>query len=126
MIWKSAQLIAAILLIFNIGYSQESDLKFEHIGREQGLTANSVLSILQDRQGFMWFGTMDGLFRYDGYGMNAYKYEYKDADGDGQNDNLEGKQVKENKEYLYKKGYGYGYGFTDEDGDGGCDGDGGG
>jgi len=34
-------------------HAQNTDLKFERIGREQGLTASSVLSIAQDRQGFM-------------------------------------------------------------------------
>ena len=47
--------------------AQVHNLRFERIGREQGLTTGSVLSILQDRQGFMWFGTKDGLFRFDGY-----------------------------------------------------------
>jgi ligand-binding sensor domain-containing protein len=66
-------------------YSRESDLKFEHIGREKGLTASSILCILQDNQGFMWFGTTDGLFRYDGYGMTAYRHDRLDSTSLGNN-----------------------------------------
>ncbi|RIK74183.1 hypothetical protein DCC62_15780, partial [candidate division KSB1 bacterium] len=55
-----------VFLAYSYAYAQDAGIKFERIGREQGLTASSVLSILQDRQGFMWFGTLDGLFRFDG------------------------------------------------------------
>ena len=46
---------------------QNRPVKFERISLEQGLSQSSVLCILQDRQGFMWFGTQDGLNKYDGY-----------------------------------------------------------
>lgn len=39
---------------------------FKHLGIEDGMSQNSVMSVLQDKQGFMWFGTKDGLNRYDG------------------------------------------------------------
>ena len=48
-------------------------LRFEHLGVEQGLSQESVTSILQDRHGYMWFGTQAGLNRYDGYRMTAFK-----------------------------------------------------
>ena len=74
-----------ILLAYGSVCAQALELKFERIGREQGLTAGSVLSILQDGQGFMWFGTEDGLFRYDGYGMTVYKYDPLDSTTLGNN-----------------------------------------
>ncbi|WP_290707925.1 two-component regulator propeller domain-containing protein [Flavihumibacter sp. CACIAM 22H1] len=40
---------------------------------EQGLVSNSVLSICQDAKGFMWFGTSNGLNRYDGYRFRLYQ-----------------------------------------------------
>ncbi|NHZ63169.1 GAF domain-containing protein [Massilia sp. CCM 8694] len=55
-------------------------LRFEHIGLEQGLSQESVQSILQDRQGFMWFGTQAGLNRYDGYRMTVFKNDPADPD----------------------------------------------
>ena len=48
-------------------------LRFEHVSIEQGLSQESVLTILQDRQGFMWFGTQAGLNRYDGYRITVYR-----------------------------------------------------
>ena len=42
-------------------------LRFDHIATEQGLSNLDVWSVLRDNQGFMWFGTLDGLDRYDGY-----------------------------------------------------------
>lgn len=81
--------ISKYLIILLFGYTSlvagDFDLKFERIGREQGLTDNTVLSILQDRHGFMWFGTMDGLFRFDGYGMTVYKYDPLDSTSLGNN-----------------------------------------
>ncbi len=50
-------------------------IKFERISLEQGLSQSSVLCMLQDSQGFMWFGTADGLNRYDGYRFKEYKHE---------------------------------------------------
>ena len=48
-------------------------LRFEHLSLEDGLSQNAVLSMLQDRQGFLWFGTQDGLNRYDGYNFTVFK-----------------------------------------------------
>ncbi|QKJ28558.1 response regulator [Mucilaginibacter mali] len=47
---------------------------FRHYQVEDGLPYNSVLCSLQDKQGFMWFGTRDGLCRFDGYLFKSYKY----------------------------------------------------
>ena len=48
-------------------------LRFDHISIEQGLSQSSVRVILQDSRGFMWFGTEDGLNRYDGYNFKSFK-----------------------------------------------------
>lgn len=48
-------------------------LRFDHISIEQGLSQSSVKVIFQDRRGFLWFGTEDGLNRYDGYNVKIYK-----------------------------------------------------
>ena len=50
-------------------------LRFEQLGVEQGLAQESVLAIVQDRQGFMWFGSQAGLSRYDGYRSITYRNE---------------------------------------------------
>ncbi len=53
-------------------------VEFERISLEQGLSQSSVHSMLQDSQGFMWFGTSDGLNKYDGYNFAVYKYDPDD------------------------------------------------
>lgn len=52
-------------------YSQ--DLPVRYIGIDQGLSNNAVTSIYQDHSGFMWFGTYDGLNRYDGYEFKVFR-----------------------------------------------------
>jgi len=49
------------------------DLKFTHLTTIDGLSNNRINSILQDRRGFMWFATEDGLNRYDGNTFVVYK-----------------------------------------------------
>ncbi|MFH2049082.1 MAG: two-component regulator propeller domain-containing protein [bacterium] len=51
----------------------EKNIKFEHISLNEGLSQSSVHCILQDSRGFMWFGTEDGLNKYDGYDFKVYK-----------------------------------------------------
>ena len=46
---------------------------FDHLSVKDGLSTNSVNCILQDREGFMWFGTNDGLNKYDGYTFTVLK-----------------------------------------------------
>ncbi len=46
---------------------------FDAIGVPQGLPQESVLAMVQDRQGFLWIGTQGGLSRYDGYRLVTYK-----------------------------------------------------
>ena len=47
-------------------------ITFSHIGIDQGLSQSSVFDVTQDRLGFMWMATADGLNRYDGYGFKTY------------------------------------------------------
>ena len=49
------------------------NVRFEQISLDEGLSQSVVNAILQDRQGFLWVGTDDGLNRYDGYGFKIYK-----------------------------------------------------
>lgn len=48
------------------------DLKFERVFTDNGLSQGSVFTILQDQQGYLWFGTQSGLNRYDGYSFKIY------------------------------------------------------
>jgi ligand-binding sensor domain-containing protein len=72
----SKVLIALILgIIPTVTFSQEKVLRFDHITVEDGLSQNTVQGIVQDKYGFMWFGTWEGLCKYDGYKFTIYKTE---------------------------------------------------
>jgi signal transduction histidine kinase/ligand-binding sensor domain-containing protein/CheY-like chemotaxis protein len=60
-------------------YSQHQQIRFEHIGANDGLSQSNVTCILQDVRGLMWFGTQDGLNKYDGYQLRVYKNDKKNA-----------------------------------------------
>ena len=53
-------------------------IRFQHLSREDGLSQNAVQCILQDQMGFLWFGTQDGLNRYDGYHFKVYRKQLDD------------------------------------------------
>lgn len=57
-------------------YSQKPALRFQRYTVEEGLAQGSIFCILQDRNGFMWFGTEQGLNRFDGYNFQVYKFQY--------------------------------------------------
>lgn len=48
---------------------------FDHLSVEEGLSQSTVFSITQDAEGFMWFGTRDGLNRYDSRTIKTYRNE---------------------------------------------------
>jgi ligand-binding sensor domain-containing protein len=81
--------IACMVLVMSSQESsqcQTSDLKFDHISVEQGLSQDIVWSIAQDKQGFMWFATENGLNRYDGYSIKVYKHNQHDLTSLAAND----------------------------------------
>ena len=55
------------------GHADVRNLKFTHLTTNDGLSQGYVTAILQDRRGFMWFATRDGLNRYDGNTFVVYK-----------------------------------------------------
>jgi signal transduction histidine kinase/CheY-like chemotaxis protein/ligand-binding sensor domain-containing protein len=64
---------------------QNDNILFQHITIEQGLSQATVDCILQDSKGFMWFGTQDGLNKYDGYTFTVYKHDPEDPNTVSQN-----------------------------------------
>ncbi len=51
---------------------------FRHFSTEDGLPQYTIMDILQDKNGFMWFGTWDGLSKFDGYSFRNYKVKSGD------------------------------------------------
>ena len=75
-------LFLIIIYLFTISsssFGQQSDLKFRKISREQGLSNSTVECIYQDKEGFMWFGTADGLNKYDVYKTIVYQNNPTDS-----------------------------------------------
>lgn len=54
------------------------NVKFTHINTGEGLSQSTVTCIIKDRYGFMWFGTEDGLNKYDGYRFTIYRKNLSD------------------------------------------------
>ncbi len=59
------------LYIFLTVFSANSRMR--HIGMENGLTSNTVRNIMQDKYGYMWFGSDNGLCRYDGINVMVFR-----------------------------------------------------
>ena len=68
-------LCAALLCAGTAHAGPEPTLRFDHLSVQDGLPQESVLSIAQDREGFMWFGTQSGVSRFDGYRFTSYRNE---------------------------------------------------
>lgn len=80
-LFKTSFLFAVISCCANIVslHAQKAQFEFERVSVENGLAQCTVNAIFQDRQGFLWFGTADGLNRYDGYEFKYYKHDPSDT-----------------------------------------------
>lgn len=73
-------LILVLSVFFNTpSIAQHGNLKFRHINVENGLSSNTVWCVVQDNDGLMWFGTNDGLNKYDGYNFTTYRQKSDDT-----------------------------------------------
>src|SRR5262249_23620254 len=54
-------------------------IRFDHLSLEQGLSQSAVMDVLQDRRGYIWLATEEGLNRYDGGSFKVYKHDTTDA-----------------------------------------------
>jgi len=78
-------LFLACFLTCSLIYVQAQPYYFRHYQVENGLSYNSVFSSLQDKDGFMWFGTRDGLNRFDGYTFKIFRHRADDPKSIGNN-----------------------------------------
>ncbi len=69
--WVSPLMMLLLGIWTNVYSTAQPMVKY--LGIEYGLSNNYVTAIFQDSHGFMWFGTADGLNRYDGYQFKIYK-----------------------------------------------------
>jgi signal transduction histidine kinase/DNA-binding response OmpR family regulator/ligand-binding sensor domain-containing protein len=71
--------ILFLLCIVAVLQSQERNLRFTHLSVNDGLSQNFISCLVQDSLGFMWFGTKDGLNRYDGYSFKVFRNDIDDS-----------------------------------------------
>ena len=73
------EIITAMFLLFFAGtLLSQNNISFNHLNVEDGLSQSVVTCILQDDKGFIWFGTQDGLNRYDGYSFKVFRHDPND------------------------------------------------
>lgn len=83
---KVSSSILKILCLFGIIYltqlsviARNGDYVFKHLTLEDGLSYSNVEYIYQDYKGYMWFGTADGLNKYDGYNFEIFRFNADDS-----------------------------------------------
>src|SRR3982750_747756 len=73
-------LIRIVLLLQTLPvFAQSEHYNFYKLDNYTGLSHNQVNAILKDQDGFLWFGTMSGLNRYDGYSYRVFRKNYNDS-----------------------------------------------
>ncbi|RXQ95936.1 sensor histidine kinase [Ancylomarina salipaludis] len=71
--------LVLFLLLVNFLSAQQQHIQFKRLTIYDGLSLSSVYCIFQDSKGFMWFGTEDGLNRYDGQSFTIFRNKSNDA-----------------------------------------------
>ena len=71
--------LSVLTLSLIVNTRAQNHIRFNHLTTEDGLSQSAVTCILQDKYGFMWFGTQDGLNRYDGYNFKVFKNDPEDS-----------------------------------------------
>jgi signal transduction histidine kinase/ligand-binding sensor domain-containing protein len=62
----------------SLNYLPPPTVRFEHLSTEDGLSSSTVRVILQDRLGYLWIGTQDGLNKFDGRTFQVYRHDPED------------------------------------------------
>ncbi len=75
---KKLYFFFCFLLSLQVLFFAQVKLRFDHLSIQDGLSQASITSILQDSRGYMWFGTQDGLNRYNGYEFKVFKFNPAD------------------------------------------------
>lgn len=73
-------LVLLLCALAELSFAQyPPNLRFEHLGIEDGLSQVTAKCILQDKQGYIWIGTQDGLNRFDGYSFKVFRHDPEDS-----------------------------------------------
>ena len=77
--YRSFALFLVLVFISLEVQAQHDQFQFSRLDIHDGLSHNWVTSIMKDNKGFMWFGTISGLNKYDGFKFKVYKHSSKDT-----------------------------------------------
>ena len=69
--------LLVVLVLFSM-YPLTAQLKFQRFSNREGFNQNTITSIQQDKYGILWFGTPNGLIKYDGYEFYSYTPDSQD------------------------------------------------
>jgi len=76
---KHYSLLMYILLCCNFSNAQYDNISFTNLSSEDGLSQNTIYKIFQDSDGFLWFGTGDGLNKYDGFTFKVFDEDFENT-----------------------------------------------
>ena len=76
---KSYKIILLSLLLLSQSFSQTEEYIFRQLTDADGLSQSTIFAMIQDKDGYLWLGTIDGLNRYDGYEFRVYVNDPSDA-----------------------------------------------
>jgi diguanylate cyclase (GGDEF)-like protein len=71
--WLGSLAVVGLLFTHTVLSETAQPMRFKRLSLDEGLSQSAVMSITQDQAGFMWFGTENGLNRYDGYDFRQFK-----------------------------------------------------
>lgn len=71
--------IAGFLFLIAFPAFSQNQGNYKQLTTEEGLSHSTVYAVLKDRHGFMWFGSLGGLNRYDGYRFYTFKHRAGDT-----------------------------------------------
>ena len=72
--------LSFLLLMLSLPLWGQVEMKYRELTTENGLPSNYIINMVQDRQGYVWMATNDGLCRYDGYSFDVLRHHSEGND----------------------------------------------
>jgi ligand-binding sensor domain-containing protein len=98
-LWLTTALLVGWFSVQSSRAEEEPLMRMTHLTTNEGLSQNTVVAVHKDKKGFLWFGTWDGLNKYDGYRFTVYK---SNQDPDDPNN-----PINTRVEWIDEDSYGY-------------------
>jgi len=73
------KVVGSLIILSLLSAQPTHSFEFEQLTIKDGLSQSSINCIYQDRKGFLWIGTQDGLNRYDAYNFKIYRHDPRDS-----------------------------------------------